>query len=242
MAELDPEQPNQPDREQVRDDMTGELVPADETIELHGYRVGPEGKQILMDRLQSGGPLESGAARPGFWRRVGCALLDWAILAVGASCVGGVAGGGFAFSTSGQGGPFTSFTTAWFNFTINGLVSLLVTVGYFAYFALQHAANGQTLGKRAGHLFVVNMDLSAIDSKTAWLRAFYLLGPYLVPPVIYMLAPLAPQPFAIVGQILSIMAFVYVVVDVIVGLADTDQQRALHDRWAGTRVIWKQDA
>jgi uncharacterized RDD family membrane protein YckC len=244
MAEHESEQDgprdfNQPEREQVQDEITGEMVPADETIELHGYRVGAEGKQILMERLQSGQPVGGESMRPGFWRRLGCGVLDWIIVTVAGAVVGCASGAIFSSVANVQGGPFTAQTTPWFNVIINGFVSLAVTAGYIAYFALQHGSSGQTVGKRAGDMVVVTQDLAEIDARTAWLRGVYFLGPYLVPPLVYLLTPIAPGPIMVIGQILSVLALIYVLVDVIVGLADLDQQRALHDRWAGTRVIWR---
>jgi hypothetical protein len=39
--------------------ITGQMLPADQIVKLHGYGAGPEGNQILLDRMAVGGSLRS---------------------------------------------------------------------------------------------------------------------------------------------------------------------------------------
>jgi uncharacterized RDD family membrane protein YckC len=236
--------------QRVQDEITGQWVPVDETVELHGYRVGAEGKQLLLDRLDAGLPLGGEPERPTVMRRIGCFLLDGLLIYVGAMIVGCIllvplmmifAIGGAALQPQLQpGGPMGPAPMGGLQMLINAGSNLLIGAAAITYFALQHARNGQTIGKMAGNLRVVKLDGSAIDTATAWRRSFYFLGPYFAPGLLYLLGPIVPViAVVIVAGVAGVGAFVYVLVDGIIGLADTDQQLALHDKWTGTRVIWE---
>jgi uncharacterized RDD family membrane protein YckC len=228
----------QTDPQQVRDDITGQLVPADETIELYGYRVGAEGKQILLERQQSGQPLGGEPERPSVWRRLGCAILDSLLLgAVNVILMVVLGGVLFAlFVGSGSGSPSGPAQAAWFQFG-NGLVNMLAAAISLAYFAVLHARDGQTLGKKAGKLKVVNRDLSDISARTAFWRSVLFAGPQALPAVVLLFVLLAPGPIMMILPIINIAVFVYALANVITALADTHQQRAIHDRLVGTRVV-----
>jgi len=249
-------------RQQVVDQITGQTLPADETIVLHGYRVGAEGKQILLDRLQAGqAPAADSADRPGFWRRVGCYLLDTVILIIPSWCVGAIIGTVFVgiFTATSQSGstPFSpqpggggppmgpgtgtgsAAAAGGAGIAIQGLAQLVIQFMYLAYFSIQHARTGQTIGKKAGGLRVVNMDLTPIPTGTAWVRGLYLCLPGLIIAPLMMFAAIAPRPMIIIMGLVSVAGGIYLLVNFIIGLADTQYQRTLHDRWAGTRVIWE---
>jgi len=231
----------------VMDDITGKQVPADETVVLHGYRVGPEGKQQLLERLQAGESPTGEPERPGFWRRVGCYLLDSLIIGAVTGCLAGALMAGFmgALMSSGQvapgGGPGGTAATARPTvLAMQGGVQMLAQFVMLAYFAIQHASSGQTIGKRAGRLRVVNMDLTPISTGTAWLRGLYIFAPGLLAGLVLLMAPLGPITINTVFTIVNFGGGIYVLINFIIGLADTQSQRALHDRWSGTRVIWEQ--
>jgi uncharacterized RDD family membrane protein YckC len=236
------------EREHVRDEVTGQMVPADETVELHGYRVGAEGKQILLDRLQAGEPLAGGPEQPGGWRRVGCYLLDALILVVFYVVVRWILLAPFlpapAQQQSAIGGPGPGQRPPWPWEMMTNTQAILAALGgtlfsvvVIAYYAVLHARTGQTLGKKAGSIRVVNMDFTPISTETAWKRAFFFLGPPILGSLALLFFPLAPAGAYMTSSFLEVAAGIYVLVSGIVGLADSDQQRALHDRFTGTRVI-----
>jgi uncharacterized RDD family membrane protein YckC len=86
---------------------------------------------------QAGGGGPSGP-RAGFWRRFGAALLDGIILGVVSSIIAAILGGRSANG---------------FNATYQG-VNLLLGVVYFSY--LEGGASGQTIGKRAAGIRVID--------------------------------------------------------------------------------------
>ena len=94
-----------------------------------------------------------------------------------------------------------------------------------------HAARGQTVGKIAGKLRVVNLDGSPITSGQAYIRAIAYVGiGYLSAAAIMLRLPT----FIMVA---SVVAGIYGLANLLFALFDFNQQRALHDRIAGTRVI-----
>ncbi len=195
--------------------ITGKVVPEDELVLINGQRVCAEGKAILLDRLRSGEALPGELEKPTVLRRFGCIFLDTIILGVPFAILNGVLG-------AAKPGAFV----------ILGTVSLLSAVVPIVYFGAMHAARGQTVGKIAGKLKVVNnLDGSPITAKTAWIRSLAYLGPGLLSGLAMMTAnlPIMAGARMIVGA--------YGLTNVIFALVDTSRQRALHDRIAGTRVV-----
>jgi hypothetical protein len=85
---------------------------------------------------------------------------------------------------------------------------------------------------------VVHKNLSPITTKVAWQRVLYFLGPSYLGSMLMPVVALGPH-LAVLALVylIGLAGGLYVLVDVIVGLADTQQQRTLHDRFTRTRVI-----
>ncbi|MFO7898494.1 MAG: RDD family protein [Planctomycetota bacterium] len=208
--------------ELVRCEVTGKMVPADEIVEIHGRQVCAEGKAILLERLKSGEALPGELRRPTVLRRFVCILLDVIILGTIGLAVAFVLGTSAMWMGPGDAASPVRLGLA-------NLVVLAITVVYFGY---MHGALGQTLGKMAGRIKVVNMDGSDIAMGRGFVRALWYAGPDLITPFLL----LAGIGAAIVTG-MGYLSFVYTLVDVILALVDTDKQRSLHDRLSGTRVI-----
>jgi len=227
MAEYNPEQQYESEREQIRDDMTGELVPADEMIQLYGYRVGAEGKQILMDRLQKGDRMSSVPER---WPRLGSALVDWLILIVVMIVI--VMLVDFLFGLPDA--QVLNWADALFS-AMNGVLGVAMLASYFA---LLHGRGGETVGKGFYALRVVNTDASPLRRKKAWLRASLFPGLFMFSSLSALLVPLVGHE-ELVSAIAGASVWGVVIIDVGMAMTDSKQQRTLHDRLAGTRVIWQ---
>ncbi len=217
--------------------VTGTWHPTDDLVNFQGQLVCAEGKQILLDRIMAGESPAVMAARPSALRRFGCIFLDWLILAVPMVILEFVLFGAFLVSNPNQ---FTNNQPTSRPFILLKLFFLVIGVGYLTYFALLHARNGQTVGKKVGNLRVVNLDGTAISTRTAWLRAFAYVGPNFVVSAGTLLfaAILSPTAFAAVIAIMNFAALGWFLAEVILGLSDRQMQRTLHDRIAGTRVIY----
>lgn len=220
--------------ETVRCDVTGETLPLDETVVLRGYRVGPRGKQILLDRLQGGEPLPGESERPGVLRRFGCMFLDglimWAVsvaLILPASFLLGVGAAGF-FT------PDTTETAAMFLGAGSTLISTLIGV---LYFTLMHAHRGQSVGKMAGRIKLVQYDGNPVTTGQAFWRAMLYTGLNFIPAFFMLFAIVSLALAEALSMIANTAVAVFFIVNVIFALLDSQRQRALHDRITGTRVI-----
>ncbi|MFA7237085.1 MAG: RDD family protein [Phycisphaeraceae bacterium] len=218
-----------PDVQMVQCDITGRTVPLDETIELHGYRVCAEGKQILLDRLKAGEAMPGELERSSFWRRFGAYFIDGLIFGALSGCVGGGVGG--ALAATDNMAMFLAVTT---------FLQLLVVLAQLSYFALLHAKYGQTWGKMAVKIKVVQPDGSDITTGQAWKRSFFYIGPQVVLlAVSFLIALLAPPSptTQVVANVIVVPGALYILASIITALVDRQQQRAIHDYVAGTRVI-----
>lgn len=203
-------------------EITGNLVPEDELIEIEGKRVCAEGKEELLRRLRSGELMPGEMERPTVLRRFCCLLID--------NFITGVAGGSIGFaiglimaSSAGSTGGMVRLQA------MGQLAGVSITV---LYFGLLHGLKGQSVGKMAGKLKVVNLDGSSISLSRGFLRAAFLAGPQIVTPFIL----LATGSASVLG-IASAIVGIYALTNIIFALIDRDAQRPLHDRFSGTRVI-----
>lgn len=202
--------------------ITGKMVPEDELVTIQGHRVCAEGKAILLERLKSGEAMPGEDERPTVLRRFGCIFLDGLIIGVPFAVLNGVVTAMLGRSTS------ASF--------VLGLLSLLTTTVQVVYFGQMHGSSGQTLGKKAGKLVVVNLDGSPISVRTGYIRALAYSGPgYLSG-----LAMLVGIPGIVL--ISSVAVGLWGLTDTLLALFDRSMQRSLHDRIAGTRVVEKDNA
>ncbi len=140
--------------------VTGSIVPEDELVTIQGQRVCAEGKAILLEHLRAGVALPGELERPTVLRRFGCIFVDGIIMGVAGAIIGGVAGGAMGVGGTRVGG--IAFVAT---------ISLLTNTFTLLYFALMHGSRGQTVGKMAGKLVVVNLDGSPIGMRTAFARA-----------------------------------------------------------------------
>ena len=211
-------------------EVTGEILPVDSLVQFQGKWVSEKGKQILLERLQSGEPAETSyTPRPGFWRRYGCIFLDGLVLIIPNAVVI------FSFGTVGLAQntkhPSVFGTPFIHGMRDAGIGQILIFLIGTAYFGIAQGKWGQTLGKRVGREKVVRMDGSPVDMKTGILRGAY----YVMPSLISAIGALSAMlPLLYVCYVLGVL---WSLADVICLIADRRMQRALHDRLAGTRVI-----
>lgn len=199
--------------------ITGKIVPEDELVTLQGQRVCAEGKAILLERLKAGEALPGEAERPSVFRRFACIFVDGLLLAIPVIVFNLVAG-------------FTSVAAGSAGRLVLGMAQLVGIAIGITYFTLLHGTRGQTLGKMAGKLKVVRLDGLPMDIKTAFIRALGYEGINVLPAIFIMIA--GPSLLQAVG---SLIVGIYSIVNVLFALFDRNQQRALHDHIAGTRVI-----
>jgi uncharacterized RDD family membrane protein YckC len=201
-----------------RCEVTGQILPEDELVTLNGQRVGAEGKAILLERLNAGEVLPGEAERPTILRRFACIFLDRIILTVPLIIVAIL---GIASAVgAGAGVSPAVFVT-----------QLVVLVLSISYFTLMHGMGGRTLGKMAGNLRVVRIDGAPMNIPTALIRALAYEGVGIIP--ILLLLPGLP----LLTAVGTIIVGIYGLANIITALVDTREQRALHDRIAGTRVV-----
>ena len=238
-------------------EVTGEILPVDSLVQFQGKWVSEKGKQILLERLQSGEPTVSNEwVRPGFWRRFGCYLLDWLIIGVVEMVcffillipLAAFAAAHAQNPSQAPGAPPPPWAI-WF------LIVPLLVINIFLilYFSYPHYKWGRTPGKYVGRLKVVMFDGSPLTFRRALLRSVLYLLPALIGGAADLLllplmlpsaanpAPHPPSAVMIIVGLVFIAAFVWWIADCIFLIADTRYQRSLHDRLAGTRVILSQD-
>lgn len=217
--------------EQVQCEVTGRRVPADETVVIQGLRVCAEGKQILLERLRSGALITGELERPSVFSRIGAILVDSVCLAIGGIivliCIGVVYFESFPGQRKSDADMFAVIISA-----TMGMVQIV----YFVYF---HGRYGQTPGKMVAKICVRKADGSPIGYRTAAARALLFVGPNLVRDfiefVLWDTRDLAGT--QVIGAVTAVAVSVYFITSVVAALIDRTQQRALHDRFAGTRVV-----
>lgn len=204
--------------------ITKKWFPEDELVTFQGQMVSAEGKQRLLDRLHTGVEANDEFVRPTVWRRFGCIFLDGVLLGVFGLLLDAFLGISFLSNPGPK--PNTDLTA---------MASLLGLAAAIFYFGLLHGWKGQSFGKMAGNLRVINMDGTPISKAKAFARAVaYTFGNTLF--VLATVLGLLTHSAAIIG-FGSFAAAVWWLTDVILALVDTRMQRSLHDRICGTRVI-----
>lgn len=215
LPDAPPPLPPQEQRPLVRCEVTGRMVAPEDAVEFRGKTVSAEGKEILLRQLMDGGAAPGVLTHPGFLRRVLCYLLDCVVLTI-------------------FGLPLTIYNLSQGMDTSTGAMPVflqgLAVLCTFLYPALMHGAYGKTLGKMAGRCRVVNMDGTPVTYGTAAARAFWSNAVLGIPAVVYLFSPG-------IGLVLNVMTGLYGLINGIVLLVDGDMNRALHDRFAGTRVV-----
>lgn len=206
-------------------EITRQWVPEDEIIVIQGHRVCAAGKQELLDRLKSGEALPGEMERPTVLRRLACAFVDGIVLFVIMLGLQVVIVGETIFSAMGSPAAAEQFQQE------VAMSSLLLFFIGFAYYTVLHGTRGQTLGKMAGRIKVVRPDGKAIGMGKAFVRTLAFDGPQIITPFIALSGNMQAQ------TLFSRIGTVYILVNVVVLLLDSAQNRAIHDRVAGTRVV-----
>ncbi len=205
--------------------ITGKWFPEDELVTFQGHLVSAEGKQILLDRLQTGAEAPNAFVRPGVWRRIGCIFfIDGIVLGVFGLLMN------YAFGI-----PFGAFV-ADPKLISRRIIALTIALAVAVlYFGLLHGWKGQSLGKMVGKLRVINMDGTPISKPKAFARALaYMFGSVLL--ALAMLIALLAKNMTLIAAGVS-LGYIWVLADCILALVDTRMQRSLHDRICGTRVV-----
>ncbi len=219
------------DGQLVRCEVTGEMIPLDETVVINGLRVSAQGKAILMDQLKTGDNMPGELEAPGSLRRFGCAVLDGLLL-------GGV-GMLLGFASVGVSAALSEDSSL--PILVQSVAELLATVVAVIYFTALHTIKGQSLGKMLGKYRVTNLQGAPITFSQALIRAMAFTGVQAISPIVMILLFLAGMIGANEG-ILVIAA----VIGVVVGLYSFGnaicvlvhpQKRAIHDLLAGTRAV-----
>lgn len=205
--------------------VTGKIVPQDELVTIHGQQVCAEGKAILLDRLRAGETAPGEQEKPSVWKRFVAIFLDGLIINVPFAILNAVVLGS---QTTSRGLPGPNANV------MAGALALLSAAASLFYFGAMHAAKGQTVGKMAAGLRVVNNDDSTpITSQASYVRAIAYIGPAFLSAIATFTGVLAAVSIA------GVVALIWGLVDLIMALVDGDRQRSLHDRIANTRVITK---
>ena len=205
--------------------ITRKWFPEDELVTFQGQLVSAEGKQILLDRLQTGADAPGGLVRPAVLRRFGCIFLDGILLGVFGLVLDLLLGVSFFGRTVANQGSGVA--------VMGTLLSLAAAI---LYFGLLHGWKGQSVGKMAGSLRVVNMDGTPISKAKAFARAVaYTFNSTLI--VMASLFGLFLHSVALIS-LGGFAAGLWGLTDAIMALVDTRMQRSLHDRICGTRVIY----
>jgi uncharacterized RDD family membrane protein YckC len=232
-------------------EVTGKVFPPEDLVVFQGKRVSAEGKAILLERLKGGLATSNELEKPSIWKRFIGMFADGIVVGIIAMLTAGIIMG-IVMATVFQGGTEDEVNpSALSSGAIVGqlIATVVASILVILYFGIMHGHNGQTYGKRAMKTKVVMADGSAIDKSTAYKRAFWFLGPnYLcnIAQLSLMLVAGGPSPdpnsmnsAEIVGIAIVMIGAVYSFANAIAPLFDS-QQRALHDRFCGTRVVLTQ--
>lgn len=212
-------------------EVTGEVLPRSALVRFQGKLVSEQGKQILLDQIQSG---EVGGLvqklLPGPWRRFGCVLLDNFLLYI--LCFVVTFAIGFAIGIHLRD---THASTSHIQRTIYELQLGGAIVGFalnVIYYGLMHYFFGSTIGKFAGKEKVVRTD----GGKITFLQSIFRELIMWLGCVFYIvLIVWKGAPGILVGEF-SVLA--WLLFDWLFVILDRQDRRALHDRLAGTRVIF----
>lgn len=98
--------------------------------------------------------------------------------------------------------------------------NLIAAVATLAYFGLMEAGSGQTIAKKLLGIRAVSADGSPVTLQAAVLRR--------LPFVVGSLIP---------GTIGGLVGFVLILAILITAIQDEPENRGIHDKWAGTKVI-----
>lgn len=191
-------------------EITGKMFPHDELVTFQGKRVSAEGKAILLERLKSGETVQD-EQRPTVGRRFGCIFIDSLFFTIP------------SYLINQNATPQNVMTMA--------LALVALQTVQLIYLGQMHGMRGQTLGKIAGSLRVVNLDGSPVTLAKAYIRA----AVYVFPSIVILASIFTRNAQAI--ETATIFSWVWILLTILLALVDRKMQRPIHDRVAGTRVI-----
>ena len=227
-----------PDDGMERCQVTGKQVPRDEIVVFHGYRVCAEGKAEILRRLRQGLAMPGEMETSTVSRRFLAMMIDGLIILFFITVTGSLAGfDPFSESLSGSMGGATG-EDALDRFRYGCGMYILFNLSIIAYYTLFHASLGQSIGKMAMGIMVVDKDGRRPTHKVAAIRAFIYegvdLGSYVL-----LLAVTDPGMIDTYLGMTPLASFSWYAADSIAALADQAEQKSIHDRLAGTRVVMK---
>jgi uncharacterized RDD family membrane protein YckC len=212
-------------------EVTGEVLPRSALVRFQGKLVSERGKQILIERIKSGEGVElREKLLPGPWRRFGCVLLDNLILFFTSDIVSFVIGYGIGEHLQHTHASTSQIHQAIFELQLWGAV-----IGFalnVLYYGLMHYFFGSTIGKFAGKEKVIRADGGKITFLQSIFRELIMwFG------CVFIIALIAFKGIAgmAAGEAMLILWLLF---DWLFIIVDRHDRRALHDRIAGTRVIF----
>ena len=236
---MQPGQENEPPPEGMEYcQITGALTPTSDIVELHGYRVCAEGKMEILRRLRAGLTLPGELETSTIGARLVALIVDGFVLGL-FSLIGGLIVGYNIFSQGLMADPKAFGENMGMGmFRMQGGLNLAFYVVSAAYYTIMHGMKGQTLGKMAARIKVVDLAGGPINYKKAFLRAVFYQGPHMLAAFSLLLA-WTPQNAVMIFGGLSLLAGLWALADVLLALTDRAEQKSLHDRLAATRVVMK---
>ena len=216
--------------------VTGTWHPTDDLVNFQGQLVCAEGKQILLDRIMAGESPTLMAGRPSVLRRFGCIFMDYLLVVLPIVIFQIIMELEF-FK------PHANLTLQEkfrHNAIFPGIFGPIIFIIMLCYFAILHSRYGKSVGKMAGHLRVINLNGSPISRRTAWIRSLAFVWTHLANGMIILISifVLPHRIAAICIAMTGLLTLSWLMAEVISALTDVQMQRTLHDRIAGTRVIY----
>ena len=208
-------------------EVTNKRFPLEDLVEFRGKRVSVEGKRILLRQLSGAARADDGLRRPSFLRRLLCSILDGVLVFIV------MAAARIAYGiTVGAINPmllFENLTAFQLGFDLFDFFLVMI------YYTIFHAAWGKSRGKMAGGYRVTNPDGSPISFSVSLKRSLFSDG-------YGIFGVVAIYVFSANSLAVQILLVAYFIADCLVLVFDSSQQRSLHDRLAGTRVIMDRNA
>ena len=212
-------------------EVTGEVLPRSALVRFQGKLVSERGKQILIEQIKSGEGAElHKKLLPGPWRRFGCVILDNFMLYIVSFIITFAIGFAIGMRLRETHASAMQIQQAIFVLQLWGaIIGFALNV---LYYGLMHYFFGSTIGKFAGKEKVVRADGGKITFLQSIFRELVMwFGCVLFIALIAWMGPLG----ILSGELLVIA---WLLIDWLFIIFDRQNRRALHDRLAGTRVLF----
>ncbi len=212
-------------------EVTGEVLPRSALVRFQGKLVSERGKQILIEQIKSGEGAElHKKLLPGPWRRFGCVILDNFMLYIVSFIITFAIGFAIGMHLRETHASAMQIQQTFFELQLWGAV-----IGFalnVLYYGLMHYFFGSTIGKFAGKEKVIRADGGKITFLQSIFRELIMwFG------CVFIIALIAFKGIAgmAAGEAMLILWLLF---DWLFIIVDRHDRRALHDRIAGTRVIF----